>query len=111
MMAEHCHAFTQSQGQGHGSKNGGGSLGGSGGQWLCELLSLDHHQLPPPSKRSKKSRRQSSANTSAGAGVNGVLEMIDRDLLLLLAPSVEGPWRPRDFHTDPCPEGTASHRH
>ena len=116
IMAEHCHAFphnkgqgkTQGQGQGQGQgqdskKNVGGSFGslsggGSDGQWLIEFLALTHHQLPPLSKRQKKSRKHSLHE-------NSVLELIDRDLLLLLAPSVEGPWRPRDFHTDPCPEG------
>jgi len=90
-LADHCAGGSG----GGGGGGGGGTGGGDGSQWLRDLAALG--PAAPANARGKAGR-------AAAAAAVGACE-VDRDLLLLLAPTVEGFWRPRDFHADPYPEG------
>jgi MoxR-like ATPase len=50
--------------------------------------------------KKRKPRRKNATESAAMVAVS----VIDRDLLLLLDASAEGPWHPKDFNADPHPE-------
>jgi hypothetical protein len=66
--------------------------------WIARLTGLEA-VIQPKKRRGKRGQKKGSLTPQQEAVSN-----IDRDLLLLLDPSAEGPWHPRDFNADAHPE-------
>lgn len=66
--------------------------------WISRLTGLEAI-IQPKKRRGKRGQKKGSLTPQQEAVSN-----IDRDLLLLLDPSAEGPWHPRDFNADAHPE-------
>jgi hypothetical protein len=64
--------------------------------WMERLTGVDS-EVKEKRKRRERGKKGDSAAVVA-------VSVIDRDLLLLLDPSAEGPWHPKDFNADPHPE-------
>jgi midasin len=66
--------------------------------WIARLTGLEA-VIQPKKRRGKRGQKKGSLTPQQEA-----VSSIDRDLLLLLDPSAEGPWHPRDFNADAHPE-------
>ena len=66
---------------------------------LSGVASVDEGKRKANGKK-RKPKRKNATESAAMAAVS----VIDRDLLLLLDASAEGPWHPKDFNADPHPE-------
>ena len=68
--------------------------------WLERLSGIVTEKETKKGKRKGRGKGKKSVETAAMSAVSA----IDRDLLLLLDSSAEGPWHPKDFNADPHPE-------
>ena len=94
-MTEKCNPSTW--GTGRSSSSSSSSV-----SWIERLTGISTTQVShgKGNRRKLKRRKGVTSETAAEAAVS----KIDRDLLLLLDPSAEGSWHPKDFNADPHPE-------